>query len=140
MKYELENYIKENKLEDKVILKGRCLTLDEELYNAGIFVLSSDHEGMPNGLLEAMALGIPCISTDCPIGGPRMLIEDGKNGILVGVNNREELTLALKKVLDNKNLCEEFSMKAQKTVEKYYPDKICEEWKEFIFKVKNSNF
>ena len=56
------------KLEEKVLLPGVEKNIEEKIYNARLFVLSSNYEGMPNALMEAMALGIPSISTDCPCG------------------------------------------------------------------------
>lgn len=64
----LEQQIKNLKLEEKVLLPGVEKNIEEKIYNARLFVLSSNYEGMPNALMEAMALGIPSISTDCPCG------------------------------------------------------------------------
>lgn len=64
----LEEQIRELQLENKVFLPGEVDDINEKIYKASLFVLSSDYEGMPNALMEAMALGIPCISTDCPCG------------------------------------------------------------------------
>lgn len=61
-------------LNERVFLKGRTDSIEQKLLSAVIFVMTSDYEGMPNALMEAMALGIPCVSTDCPCGGPRMII------------------------------------------------------------------
>ena len=65
------------KIEEKVSLPGDSNCIPQLIEDARIFVLSSDFEGMPNALLEAMAIGIPSISTDCQIGGPKELIDDG---------------------------------------------------------------
>ena len=91
----LKQYISDKKLNDKVILKGFCKDVHEKILSASMFVMSSDFEGMPNALLEAMAIGLPCISTDCPCGGPRMLIESYKNGILVPVDDTQKMTEAM---------------------------------------------
>ena len=64
-----------------------------------IFLMTSDFEGMPNALLEALALGAPSISTDCPCGGPAEIIEDGKNGFLVPVGDVDALAEKMKYVL-----------------------------------------
>lgn len=87
----IENYIRKLQLQDRVILRGFCKDVHQQILNASMFVLSSDYEGMPNALMEAMAIGIPCISTDCPCGGPRMLIRHGENGMLIPVAGKEEL-------------------------------------------------
>ena len=52
-------------------MPGNVSNVEEVLRKAKVFVLSSDYEGMPNALMEAMTVGLPCISTDCPCGGPR---------------------------------------------------------------------
>ena len=56
-----------------------------------LFVLSSDYEGMPNALIEAMAMGVPCISSDCRTG-PKSLIKDGQTGLLFQTGNLDALT------------------------------------------------
>ena len=60
------------------------------LVESDLFILTSNAEGMPNSLMEAMAAGLACISTDCPTG-PSDLIEDGTNGILIPVGDERAL-------------------------------------------------
>lgn len=78
---------------------GKTTDLLTKINNAGAFVLSSDYEGIPNVLIEALAMGVPCISTDCPSGGPRELISDGKNGLLVPINDVDLLADRLERVI-----------------------------------------
>ncbi len=94
---QLRLYIKEQELEGKVSLMGRSNELFNVYKDADVYVMSSDYEGMPNALAEAMAIGLPCISTDCKTG-PRDLIEDGKNGYLVPCNDPEALAGKLKHI------------------------------------------
>ena len=67
---ELEKLVKDQNLKDRVSLPGNIQNIADEMEKNSMFVLSSDFEGMPNALMEAMAFGLPCISTDCPCGGP----------------------------------------------------------------------
>ncbi|MBQ8426735.1 MAG: glycosyltransferase family 4 protein [Clostridia bacterium] len=83
---QLNAYIKEQGLENVVRLMGRTNELYRVYQQTDLYVMSSDYEGMPNALAEAMAVGLPCISTDCKTG-PRDLIDDGKNGYLVPCND-----------------------------------------------------
>ena len=54
---------------------------------------------MPNALIEAMCMGMPVISTDCPSGGPRELIRNGENGLLIDVNDVEGMKKAMKQLV-----------------------------------------
>jgi glycosyltransferase involved in cell wall biosynthesis len=81
-------------LGDRVELAGFDDDLAASMREAGLFVLSSRYEGMPNVLLEAMSLGLACVSTDCETG-PRELIEQGRNGWLVPVEDAPALAAAL---------------------------------------------
>ena len=94
---ELEAYIKKQMLEDKVFLMGRSNALYDVYKNADVYVMSSDYEGMPNALAEAMAIGLPCISTDCKTG-PRDLIDDSQNGFLVPCGDYKALAKKLENV------------------------------------------
>lgn len=116
----------------RVILHGKTNDMPIELSDASVFVLSSDYEGMPNALMEAMAAGVPSISTDCPCGGPADLIEDGKNGMLVPVNSARELANAMQSLLADRNLRVRVSRLSRSSMEGFRIEKICERWEEVV--------
>lgn len=99
LRAELEELISGLGMEGRIELPGNVPNVCERIQTASLYVLPSNFEGMPNALIEAMALGLPCISTDCPIGGPSELIRDGINGILVPVGDKEKLKEKMKYVL-----------------------------------------
>ena len=131
----LEEVICEKKLEGRVILPGYIADVKEKVCNAKIFVLSSDSEGMPNTLMEAMALGCPVISTDCPCGGPRSLIQDGENGLLVNVGDIEGLASAMERILDNEGLERKLRKNSRESMMKYETNRICLLWESYLEKV-----
>ncbi len=100
----LQDMINRLGLNKNVFLRGKTDDVARVLNNSRIFVLSSLYEGLPNALLEAMALGLPCISTDCPCGGPRSLIKDNENGLLVENKNEGALSEAICKLINNDGL------------------------------------
>ena len=87
---ELQQLIDELNMKDRITLCGRTDDMHKELMKRDAFIMSSNYEGMPNALAEAMAVGLTCISTDCKTG-PRDLIKDGENGYLVPVGDEEKL-------------------------------------------------
>ena len=96
---ELLAEIEEKGLQNNVFLKGWTTNTVKEYCEHDIYLMTSNFEGMPNSLMEAMAVGLPCISTDCETG-PSDLIDDGINGFLVGVNNAIELAEKIKKIIE----------------------------------------
>ena len=97
-KQSLEALIEQQNLSSVCRLMGRTADVEGVLKETDLFVMSSDYEGMPNALIEALAMGVPCISSDCRTG-PRSLLEDGQTGLLFETGNleslREKLTWAL---------------------------------------------
>jgi len=132
LRKELEQLRDELGLTDKVEFCGNVPELRNKIQNASLFVLSSDYEGMPNALMEAMAMGIPVVSTDCPCGGPGYLIEDGKLGKLVKPGKTEELSRAVIEVLDNPQRAEEMALHAIERMKEFYPEAIFPLWEEYI--------
>lgn len=137
--HELTSKISHLNLTGKVHLMGETNKVLEELEKADIFVLSSNFEGMPNALMEAMAVGVPCISTDCPCGGARSLINDGANGLLVSVNDILDMSQAIKKLLNDDSLKKQIGEQASLDSRKLTPEKISEEWLKYIDDVIISN-
>lgn len=117
---------------DNIFLMGQSDDIPSVLSKASIYVLSSDYEGMPNALMEALAASVPSISTDCPCGGPKYLIESMKDGILVSVRNSKKLSEAILYMLDNPEEAEEMGLKAKEKAEKYREDKIFKKWEEYL--------
>lgn len=129
---ELEELVREFSLEGKVSLPGIIQDVPNTIYQGGIFVLSSYTEGMPNALLEAMALGIPVISTDCPCGGPKEVIRDKENGLLIPVGDVAQLVQALKYLLDNPENTKKLGEKASEIQQELSPDHINNIWKNYF--------
>lgn len=132
------DYVHQNGMQDRVRFMGQSSHLEKEIRDASLFVLSSDYEGLPNALIEAMALGIPVISTDCPCGGPGELIEDGVSGCLVSVGDEDKLADAMLKLLTNSALAEEMGKNGTKILEKVSPDKIYRKWRDFVEELINA--
>lgn len=131
----LEDKIKELKLENRIHLPGNVKNIKEKIYDSSLFVLSSDYEGMPNALMEAMALGIPVISTDCQGGGARFLIDNQKNGILTPIKDVQAMSDAIDKVLSNKELSQKIGIEGRNIVNILNPNDIYKRWEEYIDKI-----
>lgn len=120
-------------LKDRILLPGDSENVAEDIRRASVYVLPSDTEGMPNGLMEAMALGLACISTDCPCGGPASLIKDGVNGCLVPVGDVELMTKKLDEVLSDINLQNKLGNEATKIRDICNADKIADMWRKELY-------
>ena len=97
-----------------------------------MYVNSSDYEGMSNAMLEAMAIGMPVICTDCPIGGANAVIENGRNGMLTKVGDPEDFANAIIKVLSDKKLAESLSLNAAKIRKELSLENISQKWMELF--------
>lgn len=122
----LRRMAEERKLEANIVLHGFCSNVAGEIINSKMFVLSSDYEGVSNSMAEAMAMGIPVIATDCPPGGCRTYIEDGKSGLLVPVGDKKALAEAMGRVAQDEGLAKRLSENGAKIREKYPVEKIAE--------------
>lgn len=130
---ELEAYALERIPENVFSLPGKVQNLPDRLNCAAAFVLSSDFEGMPNVLIEAMAMGVPCVSTDCPSGGPRELIEDGVNGLLIPVGDSEALARCLEKLVTETDI----RPNAQQIRARFDCKIVAAQWEQYLLKVAN---
>lgn len=135
LKETLQKQINSYNLGDKIILKGNSVNVSNDIKSAKLYVLSSNFEGMPNALMEAMALGIPCISTDCPCGGPRMLFNNELKRYLVPIDDVFEMRQAIKDVLLNDNLRERLGELCKQRADLFRPNLIIEEWKNYFKEV-----
>lgn len=135
----LQGIIKDKKLENRIFLPGNIKDVKEKIYDAKMFVLSSNYEGMPNALMEAMALGIPVIATDCPCGGPKFLINNNNNGILIDVGNKEQLKKAILKIIKDTEFSQKISHNAIEISQKLAPEKINKKWEDFIIEIYKKN-
>lgn len=97
-----------------------------------MFVSSSDFEGMSNSMLEAMAIGLPVVCTDCPAGGARAVIRDHENGILVPVNDAIALYTAMKELIKNPDLANRIAQKAVRIREDQSEKKIMKQWEKIL--------
>ena len=95
--------------------------------------MSSDFEGMPNSLMEAMAMGFPVVTTDCPCGGPSELIEDGENGLLIPVGDAEKMAKAIIRLIEDDYLRSRISNCAKDILLTHNEDAIVEKWANLVF-------
>ena len=102
VKKQLEKQIHELGIDKAVMFLPFTSRVHEEILADTMYVNSSDYEGMSNAMLEAMAIGMPVVCTDCPIGGAGEIIRHEVNGMLVETGNVEDLYSAMKRIIENK--------------------------------------
>lgn len=117
---------------DRIRILPSRRDIHAEIRDYAMFVSSSDYEGMSNSMLEAMALGMPVVCTDCPAGGARAVIENGVNGVLVPVGDAEKMSEAMKRVASDTDFARKISANAAGIKESQSVGKIISQWEEVI--------
>jgi len=131
LRNELEALVTELHMGTRIFLPGITNNLAEAIVSAKLFILSSDYEGMPNALMEAMAMGIPCISTDCPCGGPKMLFGELLADHLCVCGDEKGLSRKIKEMLT-----QNADGKTEKMLSEQFSSKIVfEKWEKYIMNI-----
>ena len=129
---DIKKQISDLSLEESVIFEPFSKDVHSLIIKDAVYVNSSDYEGMSNAMLEAMAIGLPCVCTDCPIGGANAVIKDGENGLLVKLGDSRELSKAIKKVISDKSFAEKLSANGRKIREELSVGRITDMWLSLI--------
>lgn len=130
LEQELKEQAKRLGISEKVVWHGFCKDVREKIRDAAMFVLSSDYEGISNSMLEALSMGIPTISTDCPIGGARIYITQEESGLLVPIGDKKALAGAMIRIASDDKLAEKLSVNAVKVKDKYSVKSIADKFLE----------
>lgn len=137
LRAELEQLAKRLSIQNSVNFCGVRKDALQSMFDSKCFVLSSIYEGLPNALIEAMAAGIPCVSTDCDFG-PDEIIEDNVNGILVPAGDCGKMADAIGKMLDDEKFADSCTKNSGKIFDKFSSENICGMYVELFGKVINA--
>ena len=116
---------------DAIKFMGADKSALRKIYDATGYLLTSTSEGMPNALMEAMAIGLPCISTNCP-NGPSDLIVNEENGILVEMGDVESIVEQMEKIVCDKGYAEKLSLNDIKIKDTHSIEKNSEKFYDFF--------
>lgn len=132
LREELPKIAQELGVSDAVVWEGFVKDVHDKIKTASMYVLSSDYEGISNALLEAMALGLPVISTDCPIGGSALCIKHEENGLLVSVGDEIAMAEAMCRLARDKVPADRMGREAVKVRERFSEESITRQWHDII--------
>jgi GalNAc-alpha-(1->4)-GalNAc-alpha-(1->3)-diNAcBac-PP-undecaprenol alpha-1,4-N-acetyl-D-galactosaminyltransferase len=116
---------------DSLDMPGVVSDPEKHMHLGAIFVLSSRYEGFPNALLEAMAMGMAVIATDCP-SGPAEIVQHERNGLLVPNESVDDLARALRELADDEKRRGEFGRAALEVRRRYDADMIMRAWDRLV--------
>ena len=119
-------------LTEKVEFMGVTTNPIQDTAKEGMFLITSDFEGISNALLEAMASGLPCVSTDHSPGGARLLITHGENDLLAPIGDAEGLAKCMCEFAENPELAKKCGENAKDVVNRFNPEKIIDMWEKYI--------
>ena len=131
----LDKIIADNHAEDYILLMGGSDELEKEIPKGSVYAFTSDWEGLPNSLLEAMAMGMPIVATDCPCGGPRTVMTDEKNGLLIPIKDKDALVKGLNRLIEDRELAERLGAEAARIEEITNAEAIFVQWRDYLDKV-----
>ena len=115
-------------IEDYIDYPGYVNNVATRIREEGIFVLSSDYEGIPNSLIEAMSVGLPCVATDCTPGGASFLTDKGNKGLLISVHDVNEMGKAINQLIEDPILAKTLSRKASGITKELDIEVINKQW------------
>ena len=124
---DVERWIKERELEETMIMHEPTNQITQKYLESSICVMSSRYEGFPLVIMEAMACGVPCVSFDSPFG-PRNIIKDGEDGILVEYLNSQALAENICKVIEDEQLRKRLGENAKQNIQRFSQDAIMRQW------------
>lgn len=129
----LRNVAKQLGITDRVDFIGVSSQLWKDISNVKLFVMTSEYEGMPNALMEALALGIPVVSADCPCGGPQMILgNDSRYGILVKSRETNDFAKAMEELLLDEKTWNLYHQKALERATMFFSKDIFNEWENYF--------
>ena len=128
--------VKENDLQGRIVFLGPRSDVDAVMQSHSIFCLSSQNEGFPNVLSEAMANGLACVSFDI-ITGPSEIINDGLDGIIVEDQNESALASGLELLISNEDLRCSLGLHAIENIKRFEKDRIVNKWELFFSSIVN---
>lgn len=128
---DLERFVAENNLQDRLILKGNVKNVDDYLRKASIFAVTSKIEGLGLSILEAREMKVPCVAFDVKMG-PRELIHNGTDGYLINPFDCDEMAVKIEKLINDAELRESFAKNAFLRMNEFRIDKIVRQWKEML--------
>lgn len=116
---------------------GRCDDMPLALSHADIYLLASNYEGLPNALMEAMAVGVPCIATDSLGGGSKLLIGNDERGVICSTGDVNQFADAIIRLLSDEELKTRLSTNGKEFAERFTIDNCCKLWEEYIMEIFN---
>jgi glycosyltransferase involved in cell wall biosynthesis len=131
----IDKIIADNNAQDYILLMGGSDSLEKEIPKGEVYAFSSDWEGMPNSLLEAMAMGMPIVATDCPCGGPRTVMKNEENGLLIPVKDEDAMAAAICRLIEDKELADRLGKEAAKIEEKANAEAVFTLWRDYLDKI-----
>ena len=136
----LEKLINELHARDYVFMLGGDVDFREVIPKGSVYLFSSYYEGLSNSVLEAMAMGMPIVATDCPCGGNRTLITDGVDGLLVPIREVEPMVHAVCRLIEDRDFAERLGNEARKITVRTDTENIFLQWREYVKRVTNEYF
>jgi glycosyltransferase involved in cell wall biosynthesis len=133
-KKRLQQTIVDRGLENNVFLEGLCTDINKEYQNSSLFLFTSLAEGFGMVLIEAMSLGLPCISYDCPCG-PSEIIDNGVNGWLIPIGDTKMLLEKTKELIENSEMRIKMGRAAYEKSKYYFPENIMPRWQKLFNKL-----